>query len=292
MNETSPVEAYLDACNVYREIQESYDGPGLLKRLRAHAVVLQSCFQRLRQAAEDSGDPAVWHTLGRAYANGGGTTRDKAEAIRWFQRAAEAGHAPAMDSLAFQLLYPEPSLDSAAAIEWYRKAAAKGDASAMGSLGFCYREGTGVPCDYAEAVRWFIRAVEAGDGHSMIHVGRTYYGYMSSPAQALPWFLRAAQGGFEESYSFLAALYDDRKSEFYSPAEAHKWYRVVAEYSEGTSWRALLALARQHLDGSGAACDVKMAKLWLHRLLQAVPEGSSGHREASKRLKKLEDQLL
>lgn len=69
-------------------------------------------------------------------------------------------------------------------------------------------------------------------------------------------------------------------------------YRVVAEHSEGTHSRALLAIARQYLDGTGVPCDINTAKLWLRRLLQAVPEKSSAHREASKLLKKLEDQFL
>ena len=73
-------------------------------------------------------------------------------------------------------------------------------------LGFSYREGDGVPCDHAEAVRWFIKAVEAGDAHSMIHVGRMYARYLSSPAQAVGWFLRAAEAGFTESFVERADL--------------------------------------------------------------------------------------
>lgn len=126
----------------------------------------------------------------------------------------------------------------------------------------------------------------------MIHVGRMYAHYMSLPAQAVPWCLRAAEAGFSESFIELASLYDDRESEVHNPSEAHKWYRVVAEHSERTHSRALLAIARQHLDGLGVPCDVKMAKLWLRRLLHAVPEKSSACREATKLLKKLEDQLL
>jgi TPR repeat protein len=291
MSEKSPVEEYRDACNLFQDIQDSYEEPNYLKRLRAQDLVLQSCFQRLLQAAA-SQDPTIWHTLGQAFNNGRGTKRDAAEAIRWFQRAADAGHAPAMVSLGLCLRHPRPSSDLAGAIHWFRKAAEKGDSGGMISLGFSYREGYGVPCDYAEAVRWFIKAVEAGDGHSMIHVGRMYAYYLSSPAQGVTWLLRAAEAGFPESFIWLADLYNDPKSGVYDPAEAHKWYRLVAEHSEGTHSRALLALARQHLDGRGVPCDVKMAKLWLRRLLQAVPEKSSTHREASKLLKKLEDQLL
>ena len=255
-------------------------------------LVLQSCFERLRQAATESQDPAVWHALGNAYNTRMGTARDPEQAIKWLRRAADAGYAPAMVSLGLRLLHPKPSADAAAAIRWFRKAAERGYDGGMVWLGFSYREGDGVPCDHAEAVRWFIKAVEAGDAHSMIHVGRMYAGYMSSPAQALPWFLRAAEAGLTESYIWLADLYANPESEVYNPAEAHKWYCVVAEYSEGTHSRALLAIARQYLDGRGVPCDLKTAKLWLPRLLQAVPPKSSTHREATKLLKKLNDQFL
>ena len=292
MSQQSPVQAYREACDRLRDIQESYDETGYVKRIRAQMLVLQTCFERLRQAGTDSEDPIVWHALGNAYNNGMGTKRDREEAIKWLQRGADAGYAPAMVSLGLRLMYPKPSADAPAAIEWFRKAAGKGYDGGMIWLGFSYREGEGVACDHAEAVRWFTKAVEAGDTHSMIHVGRMYAGYMSSPAQALPWFIRAAEAGQTESYICLADLYADPKSEVYNPAEAHKWYRVVAEHSEGTHSRALLAIARQYLDGTGVPCEIKTAKLWLQRVLQVVPPKSAAHRDATKLLKKIEDQFL
>jgi TPR repeat protein len=292
MAEQSPVEAYRGACSQLREIQESYEEPRYLERIRKHLLVLQSSFERLRQASANSKDPAVWHALGNAYSSGMGMSRDREQSIKWLQQAADAGHTPAMVDLGRRLLNPKPPVDAVAAIQWFRKAAEQGDDGGMVWLGFSYREGDGVPCDYAEAVRWFTKAVEAGDTHSMIHVGRMYAGYMSSPAKALPWFLRAAEAGLTESYICLADLYANPKSELYNPAEAHKWYRVVAEHSEGTNSRALLSIARQHLDGLGVPCDVELAKLWLCRLLQAVPQKSSAHREATKLLEKLDDQFL
>ena len=101
MSGDSPVESYRDACNALQDIQESDEEPGYLQRIRAHMLVLQSCFERLRQAAADTEDPAVWHALGNACNSRMGTERDPEQAIKWLQRAAEAGHAPAMVSLRF-----------------------------------------------------------------------------------------------------------------------------------------------------------------------------------------------
>lgn len=291
MSEQTPLAAYLGACAAFQEIQDSHEDPAYLKRLRAQRLVVQACFKRLLEAAEAT-NPEVWHALGRAYSSGRGTVVDRSESIRWYRRAAEAGHAPAMVSLALRLSNPKPSVDLPAAIQWLRTAAERGDSGGMVFLGFAYREGEGVPCDPDEAVRWFTKAVEAGDGHAMIHVGRLYAGYLSSPGQAVTWFLRAAEAGFAESFIELASLYDNRASKVYDPVEANKWYRILAEYSEGTNSRALLALAQQHLDGAGAPCDVNLAKRWLLRLLQAVPQQSNAHREATKLLNRIADQFI
>lgn len=291
MADPSPVDAYLEAFNYYTEVQDDYDAPQFLKTVRAQMKVLETCFQNLIKDAE-SGQPLIWHTIGTAYNTGRGTKRDKTEAIRWFQRAAEAGFAPAMINLGLCLQFPAPALDQAAALHWFRKAAEQGYAGGMVWLGFAYREGHGVPRDYPEAVQWFIKAVETGDNHSIIHVGRMYAHYLSAPAQAVPWFLRAAQALHGDSFLELARLYENRELEVYNPTEAHKWFRVAADYSEGRSVSALFALARQHLDGQGASCDIEKAKFWLRRVLLVSPEKYQSHREAAKLLKKLEGQFL
>src|SRR5512142_931927 len=104
MTEQSPLEAYREACETLQDIQESYEEPGYVQRIRAHMLVLQSCFERLRQAATESQDPALWHALGNAYNTRMGTERDPEQAIKWLRRAADAGHAPAMVSLGLRLM--------------------------------------------------------------------------------------------------------------------------------------------------------------------------------------------
>jgi TPR repeat protein len=291
MNEKSPVTAYFDACKLQLEIQEIDDFSEQLKRMRALRAIWQTCIQQLLAVA-DSPDPQVWYALGDAFSSGRGTQFDRPEAIRWFQRAAEVGHLRAMFSLGICLKHPDTPDTHTAAVQWFRKAAELGDAGGMVFLGFAYRDGTGVPCDYPEAIRWFIKAVEAGDLHSMIYVGRMYSSYLPSPAEAVRWFLKAAEAGFSESYVPLAMHYDDRKSPVYDPVAASKWYHVVADHSEGSNAHALLALARHYRDGTGVPRDPEMAKLWLRRLLRAVPEKSADYRAAPTLLNDIEGQLL
>jgi len=66
-------------------------------------------------------------SLGTCYAHGTGVAADAREAVKWFTRAAEAGHA-----------------------------------SAQINLGSCYANGSGVARDLAAARTWFSRAASAG----------------------------------------------------------------------------------------------------------------------------------
>ena len=47
--------------------------------------------------------------------------------------------------------------DDAEAVKWYRKAAEQGHADAQTILGMMYKEGKGVPQDDAEAVKWYLK---------------------------------------------------------------------------------------------------------------------------------------
>ena len=83
--------------------------------------------------------------LGVMYENGRGVTQNNPEAVKWFRRAAEQGHAMAQNNLGFMYEkgrgvtqnYPE-------ALQWYRRAAEQGHADAQNNLGAMYANGHGV----------------------------------------------------------------------------------------------------------------------------------------------------
>ena len=56
--------------------------------------------------------------------------------------------------------------DDAEAVKWFRKAAEQGHAGAQNELGLIYQNGEGVPQDYAEAVKWFRMAAEQGNAYA------------------------------------------------------------------------------------------------------------------------------
>ena len=53
--------------------------------------------------------------------------------------------------------------DDAEAVKWYRKAADQGHASAQYNLGLMYQYGKGVPENKSEALKWYRKA--AAQGH-------------------------------------------------------------------------------------------------------------------------------
>ena len=71
------------------------------------------------------------------YANGrGGLPKDDAQAVRWFRKAADAGHAGRMTWLGVMYEKGRGGLpkDDAQAVSWYRKAAQMGYSYAQEAL--------------------------------------------------------------------------------------------------------------------------------------------------------------
>ena len=77
-----------------------------------------------------------------AYANNEGVPKDEAEAIRWYQKAADQGYAKAQFALGnvyeYGLGVPKDEVEAA---RWCRKAAEQGLASAQYVLGLTYALG-------------------------------------------------------------------------------------------------------------------------------------------------------
>lgn len=282
---------YTNGARLFPYIHSIEDDVEQQKLLAGLRMIWDYCFPLLLAMA-DKCDPEVWYALGDAYSHGRGTHRDRDEEIKWFERAAEAGHSHAMVRLGLRLRFPESAAGISAAIEWFRKAAARGNTGGMINLGFTYRDGHGVPVDDQEAARWFEMAANAGDRHAMILAGRVYAYQLKCPERALRWFLLAAEAHFTESYIELALLYNNRKSSVYSPSAAARWYHAAAELDRGDGARAMLALARLYRDGIGVSRGRLLARMCLQRVLIAASKSSTVHKKAAKMLKEMEGELL
>jgi S1-C subfamily serine protease len=157
--------------------------------------------------------------------------KDKAEAVKWFRRAAEQGNAPAQYNLG--LCYsdgyvvpnpPDPvdaimsfpdkiinlglstlgvvSADkkAAEAVKWFRKAAEQGNADAQNKLGCCYAEGRGLKKEPVEAAKWYRRAAEQGNAPAQYNLAVCYQsgsGVLKNFVEAHKWHNLASAQSFK-----------------------------------------------------------------------------------------------
>jgi TPR repeat protein len=129
------------------------------------------------QQAAEKGHAEAMHHAGLMYLEGRGVEADRATAAQWFQRGAEKGYAPSMNHYANWLRDAKPE----EALQWHRKAAEAGEPFAMENLANAYRDGIGTPKDLLRAADWFRKAAEAGSHEAMLT-----YGYMLSHGEGVP----------------------------------------------------------------------------------------------------------
>jgi tetratricopeptide (TPR) repeat protein len=85
------------------------------------------------------------------------------QAVQWYRKAAEQGHAGAQYSLGrmYDLGWGVAE-DNDQAVQWYRKAAEQGHAGAQYNLGMMYDRGGGGAKDAIQAVQWYRKAAKQG----------------------------------------------------------------------------------------------------------------------------------
>ena len=152
----------------------------------------------LRTAAAAS-DPAAEFELGARYAEGRGVPQSLPEAVRWFERAADAGFAPAQFRLAsLNEKGDGMKKDVQAARRLYLAAAGKGHAKAMHNLAVLYAEGIDGKPDYKAAWEWFRKAAGYGVTDSQYNLAILYargIGIPANLAESYRWFALAAANG-------------------------------------------------------------------------------------------------
>jgi localization factor PodJL len=144
-------------------------------------------------------DPAAAYELGARYAEGRGLPQSTADAVRWFERAAEAGFAPAQFRLAsLNEKGDGMKKDVQAARRLYLAAAGKGHAKAMHNLAVLYAEGIDGKPDYKAASEWFRKAAGYGIADSQYNLAILYARGIGIPvnlAESYRWFALAAAHG-------------------------------------------------------------------------------------------------
>ncbi|HLW92643.1 MAG TPA: caspase family protein [Roseiarcus sp.] len=232
---------------------EALDGPAALSACRAAFAV-----------APDN--PRIEFELGRADMRVGGAD---GEALALFHRAADAGHAAAMNNLG--LAYERGigvGKDIGEAARWFHRAAEAGNTPAMNRLGFAFRRGDGVPINFVQSLRWFRRSAEAGNPQAGTEVAISYqngWGTLKDPAAAITWFRKAADAGNAGAMNHLGHAYLGGIGVARDPVEAMNWFRKAAD--AGNVF-AMNSLGVAYRNGIGVAKDEAAAERWFAKARQ------------------------
>jgi localization factor PodJL len=156
----------------------------------------------LRSAAL-AGNPAAEYELALRYTEGRGVAPNLAEAVQWFERAANHGLAPAQYRLGS--LYEKGQgvkKDLETARRLYTAAAEKGNGKAMHNLAVLHAEGISGDPDYRSAAQWFRKAADHGVSDSQYNLAILYargIGVEKNLAESYKWFALAAQQGDKDA---------------------------------------------------------------------------------------------
>jgi TPR repeat protein len=195
-----------------------------------------SVLQTLRERA-GRGELDAAFELACAHRHGSGQddARNLGEAVRWFQVAAEGGHAEAQVELAglYESGIGVPP-DATQATHWYGRAAALGHAVAQCRYGVRLGDGAGIARDRRQMLHWLMQAARQRHGEALHHLGRVHAGGLgvrrdAVAAQAL--FMLASRHGVAQP-GFLAA----------HQAEPRKVRRLLKEIDDGRDLVDVLGL--------------------------------------------------
>lgn len=177
----------------------------------------------------EKGDADAQYNLGEYYYD----TEDEFEAVKWYRKAAEQGHAAAQCKLGDCHYWGRGvAEDEAEAVNWWRKAAEQGHAIAQCRLGDCYTEGRGVMKDAEEAANWYRLSGEQGNVNAQICLGTCYAngnGVAQDKAESVKWWLKAAEQGSSDALCRLGVCYLKGEGVEKDYDEAAKYLRKAAE---------------------------------------------------------------
>ena len=219
--------------------------------------------EQLRQAAE-RGDLNALVNMGYIYRNRlSGVRQDKIEALKWYMRAAERGHADSQAYVGHAYLTGNGiEKDKLKAAVWLEKAAAKGDTSAQFNLGVMYEqplfatgdEATGVPRNYAKAADLYRAAAVKGHAKAQLNLATMYekgIGVPQDNVKALEWYLKSAANGYADAQVLVAYGYANGSLVPKDTVRAYAWYNIAAAMATGEDGFASKKEAEKERDELG-----------------------------------------
>ena len=163
------------------------------------------------------------YELGEKYEKGDGVFKDLQDAVKWYTKAAEQGHADALYKLSYIYIWRNSILtdeygwgvprDLVQARRFLHKAAERGSTQAQKSLGTQYSLGRSgawdTEYDKERSAYWYEKAAEQGNAYSQHETGKNYYfgsGVPKDLEKAKYWIALAAKQGYKTAQEDLAKI--------------------------------------------------------------------------------------
>ena len=204
---------------------------------RGIAYTLQGSYQLARQDLNEAIqlDPEHSLTQNQLGIIAEHVDSDIPAAVKWYERAAEQGFAPAQTNLGDLYLIGKASTgvrgeDYALAQGWYSKAVAQDYMLARVSLAVMYRDGLGTAADPDMAVKLFTQAAKDGSVQAHYFLGKAMEsgeGIRRDYAGAAMHYQTAAERGDARAQNALGYLYRRGKGVQRSYETAVHWYRLA-----------------------------------------------------------------
>ena len=213
--------------------------------------------------------------LAEAYWSGDGVEKDEGEAVKWWIKASDLGHAVAQFNLGISYEHGTGvAQNHKNAFHWYQKAADQGHAMAQCSIGSCYKDGMGVAQSYEKAFEWFQKAADQGNANAQYNLGNHYHdgwGVEQSYNKAFHWFQKAADQGDASAQFNLAVCYYQGRGVAKSLKKAKRLFKLAAKQGHAPAHAALAQLEAE----SGKDSDIRKTQKHLNKARAALAAGGS-----------------
>ena len=240
-----------------------------------------ACRRTILQIGSDSRSPADQYCLGLSHAFALNHKKDRAEAAKWFRKAAEQNHAAAQAVLGY--LYERGDgvkTDPAEAAKWYRKAADQNNSDGLFNLGRAYEHGIGLSKDVGQARTYYQKALAAGSREAQQALAGLGKGSEPvSPAQtqfdegvrlykakdyrgAAKIFEKLADKGLAKAQLQIGYQYQYGEGVRQNSDEAVRWYRKAADQDNAV---AQANLGKMYEDAIGVKEDWAEAVRWYRK---------------------------
>jgi len=163
----------------------------------------KSCENFKKVLKIDPKDPVAQCNLAYMHHTGNGTSRNAGKALKLYRKSAMQNNTRAMYNLGVIYeggdINAGVSQDYAEALRWYKKAADAGhEGGAQHNLGAMHYLGYGIDCDKVKAAEWYLESAKKGYTTSMVRLAGMNElgdGIPKNRGAAIQWYRKAASNG-------------------------------------------------------------------------------------------------